>query len=178
MLTRMFGDATRPFYQSTEMIFLEKINAEAYSFFITRHFLKSGRKVEPGVVADLLDWTRAHTWYLQYVCNRIYETELDFTPLTIKSVIPDILLGFEPFYMEYRSLVTRHQWQLLKAISQSSDNMTVTSGNFIKQFNLTNASTVKRGIETLLAKEMIYKKDGQYFIYDVFFSHWLETQEI
>jgi hypothetical protein len=112
------------------------------------------------------------------VCNRIYETEQDLTRLTIKSVIPDILFGFEPFYMEYRSLVTRHQWQFLKEISQSSDNMAVTSGGFIKQFDFTNASTVKRGIDTLLANEMIYKNDGRYFIYDVFFSNWLETQEI
>lgn len=178
MLTRMFGDASRPFYQSTEMMFLEEINANSYSSFITRHFLKSGRKVDPAIVTDLLTWTRTHTWYLQYTCNRMFETGLDFNESTSKSVIPDILLGFEPFYMEYRSLVTRHQWQLLKAIAKSDDVMAITSGNFIKQFALTNASTIKRGIDTLLAKEMIYKKDGQYFVYDAFFSRWLELQEI
>jgi len=178
MLTRMFGDASRPFYQSTEMIFLEEIATGEYTSFITRHFLKNGRAVDTATVADLLLWTRSHTWYLQYACNRIYETGQDFNDKAKKSVIADILLGFEPFYLEYRSLVTRHQWQLLKAIACSGATSAITSGKFIKQFALTSASTVKRGTDTLSEKEMIYKKDGKYFVYDVFFSRWLEQLEI
>jgi len=178
MLTRMFGDASRPFYQSTEMIFLEEINETDYSAFISRHFTSNGRKADPETVTDLLTWTRRHTWYLQYTCNRIFETGLACSEETKREVMADILLGFEPFYLEYRSLVTRHQWQLLKAIAHSGSAAAITSGNFIKQFALTNASTVKRGVETLLSKEMIYKKEGQYYIYDVFFSRWLECLEI
>ena len=49
------------------------------------------------------------------------------------------------------------------------------AGNFIKQFSLSNASTVKRGVETLLSKELIYKKEGQSYIYDVFFPDGLNV---
>jgi hypothetical protein len=178
MLTRMFGDASRPFYQSTEMIFLEEIDPAKYAAFITRHFLKKGRQVDPETVISLIQWTRAHTWYLQYACNRIFETSLDCNSRTTSEIVSDILLGFEPFYLEYRSLVTRHQWQLLKAIAHSGSVSAIASGSFLKEFSLTNASTVKRGIDTLTDKEMIYKRDGNYFVYDVFFSRWLELQEI
>jgi hypothetical protein len=178
MLARMFGDTSRPFYQSTEMLFLEEIDPESYSSFITSHFVNNRRKVDPDTVNEILLWTRTHTWYLQYFCNRIFETGLNCNNDSLKDVIPDILLGFEPFYLEYRSLVTRHQWQLLKAIAHSGSPSAITSGNFIKQYSLTNASTVKRGIETLLARELIYNKEGQYFIYDVFFSRWLELLDI
>jgi hypothetical protein len=86
--------------------------------------------------------------------------------------------GTKPFYSEYRSLLTRHQWQLLKAIAHSGSVSAITSGDFIRRYSLTNASTVKRGIDALIQKEMIYQKDSQYFVYDVFFSRWLETLEI
>ena len=178
MLTRMFGDASRPFYQSTEMIFLEEIKDDSYVSFIKRHFIKNGRKVDPVTVSDLLTWTRLHTWYLQYTCNRIFETGQDCIDETKKTVVADILLGFEPFYLEYRSLLTRHQWQLLKAIAHSGNVSSVTSGNFIRQFDLSNASTVKRGIDTLTEKEMIFRRKNEYFVYDVFLSRWLELQEI
>lgn len=178
MLTRMFGDPSKPFYQSTEMVFLEKIDKQPYSEFITRHFLNNGRQTDPDTVAGLFNWTRMHTWYLQYTLNRIFESGLDCNEEAKNIVIPDILLGFEPFYQEYRALVTRHQWQLLKAIAHSGSAEAITSGGFMKRFALTNASTVKRSVETLLSKELIYKHEGQYFIYDVFFSRWLELLEI
>lgn len=178
MLTRMFGDTSRPFYQSTEMVFLEEIGEELYLPFITKHFSGAGRRVDRDVVRELLHWTRCHTWYVQYACNRIFESGLACDEDVKKNIIPDILLGFEPFYLEYQSLVTRHQWQLLKAIAHSGSVSSITSGDFIRKYSLTNASTVKRGIDTLLLKELIYQKEGQYLIYDVFFSRWLELREI
>jgi uncharacterized protein len=54
----------------------------------------------------------------------------------------------------------------------------LTSGSFIRKYKLTNASTVKRGVVSLSDQEMIYKRDDNYFVYDVFFSRWLEMQDI
>jgi AAA+ ATPase superfamily predicted ATPase len=176
MLMRMFGDATRPFYQSTEMIYLEEIPVESYREFIKQHFLANNRQVDESAIEALLEWTRRHTWYLQFVCNRIFETGKDLNDQTLREVMTDILLSFEPFYLEYRTLLTRHQWQMLKAVAQSGSAATITSGDFIRSNNLTNASTVKRSTESLKEKEMIYQRDGRYFVYDVFLSRWLEMK--
>lgn len=178
MLTRMFGDASRPFYQSTDMMFLEEIPGQRYQSFISGHFSTAGRKIDPVAVQDLLQWTRHHTWYVQYACNRIYESGIDFDGKVKTQILPDILLDFEPFYMEYQSLVTRQQWQLLKAIAHSGSVSSIASGEFIRKYSLTNASTVKRGIDTLLSKELIYRKGGEYMVYDVFFSRWLELRDL
>lgn len=178
MLMRMFGDATRPFYQSTEMVYLEEIPEAPYREFITRYFNANNRKVDEASLEELLRWTRCHTWYLQYACNRIFETGLDLGPGALREIIPDILTSFEPFYLEYRSLLTRHQWQMLKAIAHADSASAITSGDFIRTYNLTNASTVKRSVEALTEKEMIYHRDGCYFVYDVFLSRWLELMEV
>jgi uncharacterized protein len=178
ILTRMFGDATRPFYQSTEMMFLVEIVPDVYEKFIKTLFVKNSRQVEEGIITELLRWSHWHTWYVQYVCNKLYETGLMVSNENYKNVQQEILAGMEPFYLEYRNLLTRHQWQLLKAIARSDGSNMVTSGSFIKKYNLTNASTIKRSVDSLLDKEMIYKKNENFFVYDVFFSRWLERQDI
>ncbi len=174
ILSRMFGDSTRPFYQSTEMMYLSEIPLESYERFITSHFIRNSRKVEEGAVSEILTWCRCHTWYVQFLCNKLFETGDPINTETILITRQEILSSYEPFYLEYRNLLTRHQWQLLKAIARTNFSNKLTSGDFIRTNNLTNASTVKRGVDALLEKEMIFRKSDYYFVYDVFFSRWLE----
>jgi hypothetical protein len=70
----MFGNATQPFYQSTEMMYLAEIEQKTYEKFIKTHFIKDSRQVEEGIITELLRWCRGHTWYVQYVCNKLHET--------------------------------------------------------------------------------------------------------
>ncbi|MBM3404999.1 MAG: ATP-binding protein [Bacteroidetes bacterium] len=176
LLTRMFGDATRPFYQSTEMMFLEEIESNQYHSFINRHFARNKREIGSDIITDLLTWTRCHTWFTQYVCNKLFEKGKDIDRMIFQDVCRNILFEFSPFYIEYRNLLTRHQWQLLKAIAHEHKVSAITAGDFIKKYNLSNASTVRRSIETLIDKELVYRHGDNYFVYDVFFSRWLETQ--
>jgi len=74
ILTRMFQDATQPFYQSTDMLYLVEIDQPIYEKFIKAQFIKHSLQVEEGVITELLIWCRCHTWYVQYVCNKLYET--------------------------------------------------------------------------------------------------------
>jgi len=174
ILSRMFGDSTRPFYQSTEMMYLSEIPPESYERFITSHFIRNSRKVEEGAVSEIVTWCRCHTWYVQFLCNKLFETGDPINTETILIIRQEILSSYEPFYLEYRNLLTRRQWQLLKAIARTNGSSKLTSGDFIRTNNLTNASTVKRGVDALLEKEMIFRNSDHYFVYDVFFSRWLE----
>jgi uncharacterized protein len=174
LLTRMFGDAARPFYQSTEMMFLDEIEPAAYEMFIVKHLSGKGAPPEPGVATEILHWCRHHTWYVQYLCNKLYETDSPVNMKTLQITQQAILSSLEPFYFEYRNLLTYHQWQLLKALAKTNGANMLTSGGFIKKFNLSNASTIRRGIESLSDKEMIFRRGEDYYVYDVFFSRWLE----
>jgi AAA+ ATPase superfamily predicted ATPase len=178
MLQRIFSDASRPFYQSTEMVYLSEIPEEAYMLFVRNQFVQAGRKTDERTLTELMRLTRRHTWYLQFLCNGIYASGMDLNRKALMEVFSDTLLGFEPFYLEYRSLLTHHQWQLLKAIARSETADAIMAGDFIRTFNLTNASTVKRSAESLLAREMVYQCEEGYRVYDVFFSRWLEQMEL
>ena len=51
-----------------------------------------------------------------------------------------------------------------------------TSQDFLKKYDLSNASTVRKSLHAILDKEMIYETPGQvkpvYEVYDVFLSRW------
>ncbi|MFA4862787.1 MAG: ATP-binding protein [Bacteroidales bacterium] len=178
LLGQIFSNPSRPFYQSTELMYLEEIQPPSYIDFIRNIFLAHETKIDDEAIGDILYWTRVHTYYVQYCCNKIFELKSgNISRAETQKICNQILRDHEPFYFELRNLLTHHQWQLLKAIAKEKGAKSITSSAFIKQYDLTNASTIKRGIESLLEKELIYRSKNQYLLQDVFFSRWLELQE-
>ncbi len=175
LLGQIFTNPARPFYQSTELMYLDKINRLSYADFIQKIFSSHSIRIDPEAVELILDRTMSHTYYVQFCCNKLFEKELTkITIQEVKEVFQQILIDQEPFYLEFRNLITQHQWQLLKAIAKENGAKNTASSSFIRQYGLTNASTVKRGLDSLLDKELIYKSNEGYFLQDVFFSRWME----
>lgn len=174
LLASMFTDAKRPFYQSTELMHLEEIPADEYSIFIKTKFNEYSVSIEDEAIIDILKITRRHTYYVQYLCNKLYGSGTkSIDSKYVNKIFVSILDENEVYYSEYRDLLTSQQWNLLIALSKEEGISRVTTTNFIKKHNLTTASTIRRGIKSLLDKKMIYKKDGKYYVYDVFFAKWL-----
>ena len=88
-----------------------------------------------------------------------------------------ILKEQEFVFFGYREMLTRPQWELLKAIALTGKVYHPTSSDFIARYHLGSSATVLRSLNSLLRKEMIYREndsDGNsyYGIYDVLFSRW------
>ena len=178
LLGSMFNDVKRPFYQSTEFMHLEAIGEDDYFLFIKNNFGTGNIRIEDEAIHEILMQTRCHTYYVQFLCNRLYGSGIQtVTPEDVKHVYADLLKENEVFYSGYRDLLTRQQWNLLKALAKEEGIAQVSSSAFIKKHDLTNAATVRRGIQSLLEKNMIYKKDLKYFVYDVFFAKWLKRMD-
>lgn len=177
LLSNIFTNVKRPFYQSTELMHLEEIPTESYVKFISKKFKEQKIEFNVELVKTILTWTRRHTYYVQYLCNKIVGSgEIKMDNNTLKKIMLSILIENESYYFEYKNLITLQQWKLLIAIAKEENIKEITSSAFIKNHNLSNASTVRRGIKSLQEKEMIYKKEDKYYIYDVFFSRWLERK--
>ena len=174
LLTSMFTDAKRPFYQSTEFMHLEEIPGDEYSQFIQMKFNTGSISIDDEAIDDILRMTRQHTYYVQYLCNKLYSSgKKSINTEIVKQTYSDILKENEVFYSEYRDLLTKQQWKLLTALANEEGISKVTASAFIKKHDLSNTATVRRGIKSLLDKKMIYKRDMKYFVYDVFFAKWL-----
>lgn len=175
MLLSMFSDHGRPFYQSTELLFLDRIDKQEYAKFIHSKFEKANKSIELDHILNILDWTDSHTYYVQYFFNKLYELEYnEINDNFINALKHQILIENEVNYFNYRNLLTKYQFTLAYAIAKEGSVSKPTSGKFINRHGLKSDSSVRRGLEALLNKEIIYKENYSYKLYDIFFARWFE----
>jgi uncharacterized protein len=175
MLEPMFSAAGRPFYQSTELMYLDKIGEEEYRKFILEKFGSAHKKISDEVISRIFDWTRLHTFYVQYVCNLLFESSgPNAGPDLVNAVFERVLNSYDPLFASYRNLIPPHQFSLLKAIAIENSVDKPTAGAFIQKHLLGSASSVKTSLTALADKEMIVLSGDSWQVYDVFFSRWLQ----
>jgi uncharacterized protein len=175
ILSSMFADARRPFYQSTQFLGLEPIVRNEYESFIMNHFKMAGISITKDEVEFILEWTYCHTFYVQYFCNRLFEIKMTMPDASIYHAMDKIFSENEPVFTNYLSLLSTQQLQLLIAISKEGWVNKPTSKDFLSKHRLTS-STVQRALPALLQKEFLtLEKDG-YRLYDVFLGRWLAAK--
>lgn len=180
ILNELFSSPSRPFFRSATPIKIEKIHHPEYKEFIIRHFSLAGKSISGQMVDEVLEWTKCYTYYVQMLCNRLYQlpNRQYFKEDWLKCA-KDILKEQEAFFIHYRTLLSPQQWKLLVAIAKTGEVTAPTSKDFIGKNNLGNPSTVFKSLDALRDKEMIikaYDKDGNttYEVYDVFFERWIQ----
>ncbi|MDX2195146.1 MAG: hypothetical protein NW207_01915 [Cytophagales bacterium] len=178
LMLDIFASAKRPFYQSTEALYLHEIPIKEYTIFIQEK-MKMGKKyITDEAIQDILKLSRVHTYFVQVICNHLYAyPKRDITPVLVHKELENILALNEGFYHTYRELLPNYQWKLLSAIAHESEGATqIMSKDFINKYALNTQGTVQRAFKALTDKDMIMEKDGKYFVQDVFFSRWLEKK--
>jgi len=178
LMTELFASPKRPFFRSTSILKLEKLDLEVYRDFIVAMFHKYKKEMSPEIAEEILRWGNVHTYYIQQICNRVFTaTAKQVTPELWKQQVYDLLKEQEIVFFGYRSLLTRIQWQVLKAIAREEMVYQPTGNEFMGNHNLTNSATIIRTLESLQQYELIYKDfdaEGRsfYSVYDVFFQKW------
>lgn len=176
ILLSIFSQYGNPFYQSTEMMQLERMPENEYSEFIISKFEKGRKKITSSTAALILEICRLHTYYVQFLCNRLYGLkDSTITESLVRNILDNILKENEPVYINYKNLLTDYQWKVLTAIAIEGNAKLITSKDFISRHKLGTPSSVHSAVSSLLSKEMIYKEQDDYFIYDVFLERWLES---
>ena len=176
LMDAMFSSINRPFYQSTQKINLREIPMETYSIFAQSHFAKGGKSLPLSLFEKIYNLVLGHTWYIQLLLNQLYSLpQKKYSETDLNRIVADVLEEENATYKTYCELLTKGQLRLLTAIAKERKITAPTQSEFLKKYNLTAASSVKLAINTLIDKSLILKdENGNYFIYDRFFSLWLE----
>jgi hypothetical protein len=179
LMTDLFANPERPFFRSTQFMKIGKLNEPIYRDFILDKFHKHGKAVAEETVEEILKWTDLHTYYAQLLCNRVFlATGKNVTSESWKVEATKILKEQEFVFFAYREMLTKPQWELLKAIAKTDKVYHPTSSDFIAGHGLGNSATVLRSLDSLLRKELIYRENdvegnSYYGIYDVLFGRWI-----
>ena len=175
LMAEMFGSPQRPFFQSSEMMDLKPLDRDVYYQFAQRFFEKKRGSLDQGVFHQLYDFFDGHTWYIQSVLNRLYDTCTHVK--TMDQVNCEIAHVADSKFPQYESLtqfLSSNQFNVLKAIASEGIVDKPTGGKFIRQHNLASASVVQSALKGLLEKEIVYRTTRGYIIYDRFMSVWLK----
>jgi uncharacterized protein len=174
ILSEMFGQASRPFYQSTQFMFLNPIKADQYSLFIQHLFLQYKKKIAPPVTTEILDWCMQHTFYVQWLCHKTFlKTGKEARFDEVRIAQEEILSENEPYYLAYKNLLTDQQWNLLAAIGKENHVEQINKKEFLTRYGL-GASSVQRSIKALTERELVIEEETGFRIYDVFLSRWIQ----
>ncbi len=173
ILQSMFYSYSRPFYQSAELLNLERLHEEVYTDYIKQHFENSKREISDELIQDCILWTDNHTFYVQYLLNMLWGSgQKKINQELIQGVKSDIISSRSALYSNYQLLLGEKQYKLLKAIGLNGGVEKPNSGEFLSKYQLGAASTVNSALNVLIEKELIYKENQQYKVYDVFLMRW------
>lgn len=179
VMSEMFLNAKRPFFSSSRMMSLDKIDEEIYKQFIRTQFGKAGIDINPEALEYIMEWTQGYTFYTQTVCNAVYGMlPSRVTIEVVRTACADILEGLTDNYLQYRELVTPAQWNFLIAVAKEGEVEQLSSTRFLSTYNIGGATSAKRMAQSLSEKELLLpvvkSRKTAYKIYDVFFLRWIQ----
>lgn len=175
VLENMFSSASRPFYQSTQTLPLQEIPCSSYYAFAEEKLGEHRQEITEEDFQYLYNKLFGHTWYIQMLLNRLYETGAKVISYNlIDDTLSEIAEENEATYQTFLKLITPGQGKLLKAVATEEKADELLNRSFLGKYNLGATSSVKSAAKALVEKELLLDDNGFYQVYDRFFGIWLK----
>jgi len=175
MMDAMFVSPKGPFYQSTQLMALGTINAGKYEEFAAGFFRGAGRAFVAEAFRHLYDRFSGITWYVQAVLNRIWAHGCGLDSIKrVNDTVDELVAEAEPFYFDLLRSQTSAEQSILKAVGREETVESISASDFIKRNALPAASTIRSAAAKLAERDLLYKTNAGYVIYDRFFGVWLK----
>ena len=180
ILENMFHSAAKPFYNSTEQLYLDRIAREKYVAFICAKFREAGREILSGAAQLAYDLFEGHTYYVHNLFHHVFATvapEKAVDENDILFVLEALLEEKSHAFAGQLSQLNYGQKETLVAIAKAGKATGVTSVAFIKKNALKSPSSVQYAISTLLDSQILtYEQEGRvktYSLEDRFLEMWV-----
>lgn len=176
VMQQMFLSAKKPFYQSTQILFIDSIDINAYYEFANNFFREKNRELPEEIFKSIYHQFDGHTWYIQNLLNRLYGYGENVNQQLVDYAINEIVNESTYAYENLLTAYTMSCIKLLRAIAKEGCVQEVNSGEFIARHRLKAASSVNSALKKLINNELVYKTPQGYIIYDRFMGEWLRRQ--
>ncbi len=177
LMQEMFTSAKRPFYQSSQIVYLKNVDRTKYRLFANRFFEEQQRTIQDDVFDELYAQVDGITWYVQSILNRVYQYRSEpITVMFVRKVIQEIVDEQETVFQNYYASLTEIQANLLQAIAKEGIVVSPFAHHFISRYQLKAASSVRTALKILQDRQIVYRQQEGYIVDDRFFSKWLRQQ--
>lgn len=180
-LENMFNSPAKPFYNSVEQMYLDRIDKQVYVEFMQRCFEETKRDIPDLTVCEYVyDMFEGHTYYVHQTLHNVYayySPEMSVTESLINDIVSETIQDKENSFITQLSLLNYTQKETLIAIAKDVKASEVTSAAFVKRHSLQSPSAVQNALKTLLSLQMVtYRQDGRTKVYSVsdrFLQMWI-----
>jgi len=182
LLTKMTGDASRPFYRMGSRLFLGPIPRSDFAAFLTEGYESGGYQSDAEAVAAILELAQDVPYNIQrlaYECwNLLRDGEAAaLTPETVQEALGRLVRRDDPFYTQtWNSLVSTQQRALMAIVA--GDGQGMLSQEVLSAHGLA-AATMQTAIRALAKKGILRYEETRgsvrYRLEDPFLGVWVGT---
>jgi len=176
MMDRLFNNPSEPFFMSCSPVPLEAIDKIKYGTFAMKHFSNAGKSLKEECFYAIYDRFEGHTWYVQYVLNRLYEMTPEGESVEMEMIGQALEHILGVFNVTFQNMLCRYsdrQRSLLLAVAKEGKVTGILSAKFINSHRLGSSSSVQAALKALLQDESIVRNADVYQVGNRFFSLWL-----
>jgi len=176
MMDRLFNAPSQPFFMSCSPVSLEAIDKDKYRIFAKNHFQNAGKSLNDECFDAVYDRFEGHTWYVQYVLNRLYEMTREGQSVGMEMIGQALEHILGVFNVTFQNMLCRYsdrQRALLLAVAKEGKVSGILSAKFIGSHRLGSSSSVQAALNALLQDESIVRNANVYQVGNRFFSLWL-----
>ncbi len=177
LMSGMFVSPRGAFYNSTDILSLDVIAEESYRKFARRFFVEEGMAFSDAAFSDLYQRFGGVTWYVQSVLNRVWQRGTGFqSPADIDAAVNSLVDNRNLVFFDLLRSQSDAARAVLRAVAADGIVSAPTGKDFLKRHALGAASTVATVLENLVDRELVYRTDSGYMVYDQLFSLWLRRR--
>jgi len=173
LMEEMFALPRGPFYQSTQLMSLGTIDVRKYSEFAEKFFAGRKKKFNISAFERLYRRFGGVTWYLQVVLNRVWEDPRGMCDEAVESAIDELVSENSLTYSDLLRSQTDNSQRILLAIAKERVVPEISAKEFIDRHGLPSPSSVRSAVAELLRRDMLYRSEAGYLVYDQLFGTWL-----
>ena len=174
LMREMFTSPKRPFYQSSLMMPLDVIAEDSYYNFAASFFKAADRCLDRDVFNELYRRFDGVTWYMQAILWDLYTSGEDVTDVRqLDEAVRMRVQSNEYDQQRILDILPDGARRLLRAVASERVVKTPQSADFISKYGLRAASSVKTSLDMLVDKELLYRGNEGYIVYDRLFAEYL-----
>jgi len=162
LLIQMFNDEQRPLYKLCRKLKLERIGSEDYKKHINKIALETWNKpLEETAFSDIMNYSCRHPYYVNYLCDVIWESEKYPNCEDIKKAWSIVVQEEWSDALKEISILSLAQRKILKHIA-THDIKTITDQETSSNTQLP-VSTISSVVNVLLEKDYIEIDEAGYY---------------
>lgn len=178
MMTAMFGDIKRPFYQSCTVMHLPPIPEDKYVEFAMAKFEQYGKRGDEKVIRNVYNKMMSITWFVQMMLNELFAITLPGGKLREEdiAVAEQNIIGVQEYgYRELMARLSPMQRNLAHYLGRKGVVENLLSAESLADSGFRTSASMQAAYKGLEKAGIATRTGNKYYLYDIFFSTWLRN---